>query len=587
MGKTVKAREQDAIYWAGLRKSYAEKLDYLLNERRDFASWVDPHTFYRTMFPEGTLETAGKMIDWHEPGGGKGNLIAIEVTDKTKETAAPSGRAFERPVVRRHTITDDFDKLYELIEESSRNLWPVYVAPVTYFGKNRSAKNARFLHAFVVDLDGVGLQELKNLVRQMERGVIPTATDIVLSGRGVHLYYRMANPVPLVPKHVPSLQFLKRCLIDLVWNGYTSSIPSSHDDNQRQYQGIYQAFRIPGSSTRLNGREPGQKRTNEYPCVAFDVFGRDSYALEELASWLPRATSKAEIGKIEKFAKLWETGGRTSLARARELWPEWYEQRIERGEEPSGWSRPVNRAAYDSWLARIKAEATVGHRYNTIVGLAAYARKCQIPYDELEKDAMGLLERYNEIAENPSEEFSVSDVLGALRTYDDDDAKTYTNSYMCRIAGVEKRTNRRNGRNQALHLAGARAVQEVNDKFKGTNWRDGNGRKPKRDLVREYAYEHQDESHSAIARALGVSRPTVIKWLQPGWVEEWEQELEERELRTITPVPIPDDVSVFGDRAKAVGLNARDFAKVSLGFYEPSDSENHTYVLVRDEDKRL
>ena len=64
-----------------------------------------------------------------------------------------------------------------------------------------------------------------------------------------------------------------------------------------------------------------------------------------------------------------------------------------------------------------------------------------------------------------------------------------------------------------MHLAGARAVQEVNDRFNGTNWREGNGRKPKADLVREYAAAHPDASHSAIARELGISRTTVIKWL--------------------------------------------------------------------------
>lgn len=36
----------------------------------------------------------------------------------------------------------------------------------------------------------------------------------------------------------------------------------------------------------------------------------------------------------------------------------------------------------------------------------------------------------------------------------------------------------------------------------------------KADLVREYAAEHPDANHSEIARALGISRPTVIKWLK-------------------------------------------------------------------------
>ena len=40
-------------------------------------------------------------------------------------------------------------------------------------------------------------------------------------------------------------------------------------------------------------------------------------------------------------------------------------------------------------------------------------------------------------------------------------------------------------------------------------WRRG-----KRDLIRAYAHEHLDANHSDIARALGVSRPTVIKWLK-------------------------------------------------------------------------
>lgn len=530
MANSSKEKLSDESYWPLLRKSYIEKLDYLLNDRTDLFCWNDPYTFYRSMFPKGTLENIGEMINWDMPGGGKGNLIAIEITDDYFEGITQSGKKYKRPRVKRHTVTDDLDKIYELMEESSRSLHPVYIAPVTYFGKNRSAKNARFLHAFVIDLDGVGLQELKNLVKQMESGVIPMATDLVLSGRGIHVYYRLEAPIPLIPRHIPSLQYLKRCLIDLVWNGYTSNIPSSYDNNQRQYQGIYQAFRIPGSSTRLNGRLNGQKKINQYSCCAFDVFNRNPYKLEELASWLPKASSKTDISRIDEFARLWKTGGRTSLQRAKELWPDWYERRIERGEAPKGWKKQVNAKAYKSWLDRIKKEATVGHRYNSIVCLAAYGVKCGIPYEDVEHDAMGLLKRYNEIAEDPSEEFTVSDVLSALNAYRDENVKKYTNAYMCRITGITKHENRRNGRKQDVHLAGARAIQEINDRFNGTDWRYGNGRKPKRDLVREYAYNHPDASHSAIARVLGISRPTVIKWLKDDWEKEWKCELERREM---------------------------------------------------------
>ena len=40
------------------------------------------------------------------------------------------------------------------------------------------------------------------------------------------------------------------------------------------------------------------------------------------------------------------------------------------------------------------------------------------------------------------------------------------------------------------------------------------GAPTKKDLIKSYAAEHPEANHSEIARALGVSRPTVIKWLK-------------------------------------------------------------------------
>ena len=63
-----------------------------------------------------------------------------------------------------------------------------------------------------------------------------------------------------------------------------------------------------------------------------------------------------------------------------------------------------------------------------------------------------------------------------------------------------------------MHLARARTVQEFDDPDGA--WRNKDGAPTKADLVREYAAEHPDANHSEIARALGISRPTVIKWLK-------------------------------------------------------------------------
>lgn len=505
--------KRDEEYWAEMRHDYIAKRDYLMNDLADLVAWNDPYTFYRTMWPEGFLERKGEMIDWEEPGGGRPNAIAIEITGDVRTSRTPSGKEYARPVVNRYTLTDDLDGVYDLMELSSRTLHPVYMAPVSYFGKARAASNARFLHAFTVDLDGVGLKELGNLVGQMESGYCPMATDFVLSGRGVHLYYRLEQPIPLVPSHVPALQHLKRCLIDRVWNKFTSAIPSEVGNNQRQYQGIYQAFRMPGSSTRLNGGREGQKDKNAYPCVAFDVHKRHPYSLEELSGFLPDAGTKTQLSKLQEFAMLWETGGRTPLSVAAEKWPEWYERRIVRGEPAAGWSRPVNRAAYDSWKQRMTGEPSVGHRYNAIVTLAAYGAKCGLSYEEVEADALALVDPYDSLARTEEERFTTAEALSALDAYHDPRAVTYTNRYMCRIAGVEPAIpKRRNGRKQEVHLARARAVQQIDDPD-GT-WRNKAGAPTKRDQILAYAAEHPEANHSQIARALGVSRPTVIKWMR-------------------------------------------------------------------------
>ena len=87
-----------------------------------------------------------------------------------------------------------------------------------------------------------------------------------------------------------------------------------------------------------------------------------------------------------------------------------------------------------------------------------------------------------------------------------------------KIDDIEKLTdirierNKRNGRKQEQHLAGARAIQEINDKYNGTNWRDGNGRKPKKDIVQKWRSEHPNGKKIDCEKETGLSRHTVIKW---------------------------------------------------------------------------
>ena len=131
------------------------------------------------------------------------------------------------------------------------------ISPITYVGRNRYAKNARYLYAFAVDLDGVEENQMRDVLHQQRTDLVskrsgkfmkphaPMANIIVNSGHGLHMYYLLDHPVALYKENVPLLRKMKEGLTNLVWNEFTSNLKDI------QYQGIYQGFRMPGTLTKF------------------------------------------------------------------------------------------------------------------------------------------------------------------------------------------------------------------------------------------------------------------------------------------------------------------------------------------------
>lgn len=517
MAKKRFTEEQERAYWQGKREAYIAMSRRMLDEPG--WEWRDPLAFYRDIFPEGFLQER-----WGDDGkrsefDGKPNAIALKFGPKTREQLV-KGKKVDVPVIERLTVTDDLEGVSELVKASIAENAPVYMAPVSWYGRNNKAANARFLHAFAVDLDGMTPGKLGSVLKQMRNGhdsgldkhaSMPQASYIVMSGRGLHLYYLLDRPVPLIPAVVPFLQQLKRRLTDVVWTDYTSE-----DGNEgRQYQGIYQGFRMPGTTTRLNGHGVDAKDVSKYEALAF-MYAPDGTSEPQRVTLDYLVDYCGIRGKEipgELYRVLETKGGRTPLVEAKEKWPDWYERRVVQGEEKTGYD--TNRGAYESWLARVDDEAVVHGRYFAVLALVAYAVKCNVPLKELERDAYGLVPKLDGLSDEPGNRFTDYDVSCALAAYGSNELRFWKNEYMCRRAKIAPHANKHNGRPQALHLEGARAIQEINDKANGTCWRDGNGRKPKRDEIRAYAAEHPEASQRAIAKALGVSPTTVNKWLKP------------------------------------------------------------------------
>ncbi len=148
---------------------------------------VSPHDFYRELFPAGSLQ--------QEPEDGKGNIIATQIR--------PSGKGRTR-----QWVIDDSLKMLDKVIGDRFGLIP----PISFYGKSHTKENAHELFAVVVDVDYVGKQQLKNLLKQFGNGVQLRPTYLVSSGKGVHLYYFLQEPVQLYRNREEVLAELKKPL---------------------------------------------------------------------------------------------------------------------------------------------------------------------------------------------------------------------------------------------------------------------------------------------------------------------------------------------------------------------------------------
>ena len=456
--------QQDAL--EQMRQLYREKNEHL----EKFLEPVTPFEFYREIFPEGSLERRGHYED------AKGNGIAITVPKGENGIALEiegDGKA------RRHTITDELDTLQELQDTDF-----TIMSPISYFGRQRSGKNARYLYALVFDLDGVGMPQLRDTLHQMNKDILPKATFVVNSGTGLHLYYVLSEPVPMYPQNQKYLKELKYALTRQIWNRFTSTI------REPQMQGVLQGFRVIGSSSKL-GRE--------FPVVAYRLGG--TVELEKLLDYIPY--SNGEQQRIHGLMRK----SRLSLAEAKEKYPDWYERRVVKKERRGRWT--VKRDLYDWWLHRIREEIHVGHRFYGIMTLAIYAKKCDIDEDELRQDAFALLQPYDDMSIEDINRFTKDDIVCALEMFNEDYV-TFPRDDIAKISGLSMPVNKRNWRNQEQHLQFARGIREIKSKL-GEDV-TGGGRPSECSRVLTWRQQHPEGRKADCHRDTGLDPKTIRKW---------------------------------------------------------------------------
>lgn len=421
---------------------------------KEYVLEVSPMEFYRDMFPESSFEIEGYMEN------GKANGILCSIKDG----------------VGRHSLI--FDNLSEIENHLDDEF--VITSPIAYFGRRRTVKNASLLYGICFDLDDVGERELRWILDRLENPYFPRATYIANSGNGIHLYYLLEKPIPLYKSIHKRLNDLKHDMTDLIWNKYTSKI----NPKEKQYQGIFQGFRMVGSLAKNGEGRITVFKTGEK--VDIDFLNR--YVAVDF-----------QIKSLNYESSL-------TLDEAKEKYPDWYKKRIVEKRAKGRWI--VKRDLYDWWIRKIQTDEklSVGHRYFCIAVLASYAVKCGIEEDDLRKDAYALMPFMN----NLQNDFTVDDVESALNFYQESFV-TFPRYEVEKISGLDVPPNKRNGRKQEQHLKIARFARDLN--YEDENgWRKGNGRKSKEDIVREWRQLHPEGKKIDCSRETGLHINTVYKW---------------------------------------------------------------------------
>lgn len=367
---------------------------------------------------------------------------------------------------------------------------------LSYFGRKNVQEHASKMFAMIFDLDGVTDMTLNSFLNGAYEGdAYPIPNYIILSGNGVHLYYLFENPISLFPNLKIQLKEFKYALTEKLWNVHTSTYKS------KQMQGINQGFRVIGGKTKKDALESRVRafQLNTHP-----------FTLTQLAEYVPDAM-KVDEKKLFRESKM-------SLKEAQKKFPEWYE-RVVIGKDKSRVRWKIEEkvhgdnpyALYDWWKKKIKEGAAYNHRYFCVMCLAIYGAKCNVPQEQVEKDAYELVPFLNSI--NPSEPFTESDVKSALECYDHRYC-TFPIKDIRVISSIPILENKRNRRPQKTHMKIISSTRDV--LYPDGEWRNKEGRPvgsgTKEQVVREYMEAHPEASVSEIAKAVGVSRPTVYKY---------------------------------------------------------------------------
>ncbi len=293
----------------------------------------------------------------------------------------------------------------------------VYFSAVHFYDDYKNDDFIDYIYAFVIDLDNLPPKWLREILEGIvERGTAPLPSMVVNSGKGVHFYYVLDEPLYVYP----TVRKKARALYAML-NEMFEFTPDKHS--------IGHPFRPVGALTKIGN-------------VASGYIVGETWSIEELADaigynwYVPDMASREGLPATEKMVKyaktLAERNGlpepnfdnfaethsfikALTLGRSRKS-PVVLDDRI-----PSEYITDMEPNGSPRWYSRTRdgiIERTgLEHRYKSLMALAVIAYKCRIPYEQLERDVDHITQIWVLDQRWSKDPFNTKNVAAALRCY--------------------------------------------------------------------------------------------------------------------------------------------------------------------------
>ena len=468
-----------------------------------YGEQVSPSTFYENLFSN-LIDRPDEMFFEKSKKDKQGNVIET----KKQEYKLVLNKYDDKSKVKKI----DLDQIEEYFDYND-----VAISPCLFFGNYRRKRLLNYVGAFVLDIDKVRPKDMSLFLELFAEKKMLVPTYVVNSGSGVHFYYVLDQ---MFRCDVGSYEANNR-IATIVYNGLYEDIKSvGYPNGQKHWIG--QDYRVVGSKTKLNQTcsafETGNLYTIQYLIDYFriNINQTTHYASHDMMKYAKSIAKDLEL-ELPDFNNSKETY--QFIADHKDAAYQVREARRKRREESEKKQKKKSKKKlmwYRNTIEYIKRWTMIGNRFNCLKALAVIAYKQEVPFDIFERDLKEIVEFWNTTRREKDrkweqDRFNEKNLEAIIRLFEH--CEPYHNTSAETLeewlgTNFKKIGVKRNGRKQEVHLKIARATRDIINE----NWRDGNGVKPKKDIVQEWQKANPNGKKADCIKETGLTKPTVYRW---------------------------------------------------------------------------